>query len=192
MVPRWGVLYATARLLTNRYAGDVFVRIGASGHLFIDHYLDPIFPLPSSSQKEGENTAKQPAPAGGTKGAKANAGNGGDEVNGHRAEEEADDFLGAVVDVDMEVEKKRRSVVGRGESSLVNGNNRSAAAATGANNHHPATVVNGSEFVRGAYGTINGMPNEEERTVFAVPARGKTVRELSRLWRYLGGEVPEQ
>lgn len=144
--------------------------------MFIDHYLDPIFPL----EEQKKNTAKQPA--GGKKGF-TNAVNG-DDANGHRAEEEADNYLGAIVDVDTETEIKRRVMVRR--KSLVS---NEAAAAAGTNDHHQATAMNGSA-IGGTYGTINGMANEE-RMVVAVPARGKTVRELSRLWKYLGGEVPE-
>lgn len=44
MVPRWGVLYSIKHILNNRYAGRVFIHLGASGHLFIQHYLDTLFP----------------------------------------------------------------------------------------------------------------------------------------------------
>ena len=46
MIPRWGVLHSVCDILENRYAGSVFVRIGASGHLFNQHYMDSMFPLP--------------------------------------------------------------------------------------------------------------------------------------------------
>ena len=45
MVPRWGVLHCVQDILDNRYAGSVFVRMGASGHLFNQHYMDAMFPL---------------------------------------------------------------------------------------------------------------------------------------------------
>ena len=39
MVPRWGVLYSVEKILDRRYSGRVFVREGATGHLFNQHYL---------------------------------------------------------------------------------------------------------------------------------------------------------
>ena len=49
MVPRWGVLHCVEDILDNRYAGSVFVRMGASGHLFNQHYMDAMIPLPDKT-----------------------------------------------------------------------------------------------------------------------------------------------
>ncbi|KAL8922147.1 MAG: hypothetical protein Q9208_005342 [Pyrenodesmia sp. 3 TL-2023] len=173
MVPRWGVLYATNNLPTNRYAGEVFVRTGSSGHMFVDHYLDPIFPLAGRQEEEVD----KPKP-GKKKGVERATVNG--DGTCHRIEE-ADSYLGAIVDVDADVEAKRRGIMER--NSLVSGR-----AADQVNGHIPPPV-NGTG-INGVYGTINGMTNEEDMAV-AVPERGKTVKELSRLWKYLGGAAPE-
>lgn len=45
MVTRWGVIYSVEKILDRRYSGKVFVLQGASGHMFNQHYMDPIFPL---------------------------------------------------------------------------------------------------------------------------------------------------
>lgn len=45
MVTRWGVLFNNRDNPARPYAGPVFVRRGASGHLFDEHYLDMMFPL---------------------------------------------------------------------------------------------------------------------------------------------------
>ncbi|KAL8751682.1 MAG: hypothetical protein Q9184_005994 [Pyrenodesmia sp. 2 TL-2023] len=192
MVPRWGVLYATNSLLTNRYAGEVFVRMGASGHMFVDHYLDPIFPLAG----HGKEVDKAKA---GKKGIGRATVNG--DVHGHRVEE-ADSYLGAIVNVDTDVEEKQKGVE---RKSLTNGDSKKAAAeankypgltvngkgkkAAAEVNSHSVSAVNQNEVGR-VYGTINGIPNDEH-VVDVVLGRGKTVKELSRLWKYLGGAAPE-
>ena len=48
MVARWGPLNNIE--LDNRYSGTIFVRLGATGHMFDIHYMAPIFPIPSPSQ----------------------------------------------------------------------------------------------------------------------------------------------
>ncbi|KAL8957343.1 MAG: hypothetical protein Q9193_005357 [Seirophora villosa] len=108
MVPRWGVLYAIRSLLTDRYAGEVFVRKGATGHLFMEHYLDPIFPLPGHQSK-----AKA---TGSAKARRVNA-------DADHGVEEADDYLDTIVDVDTDTENKRagaepKSVVHKHESTV--------------------------------------------------------------------------
>ncbi|KAL8678644.1 MAG: hypothetical protein Q9224_007100, partial [Gallowayella concinna] len=96
MVPRWGVLYAVSNLLNNRYAGNVFIRAGASGHMFVDHYLDPIFPL------SGPNAFKP----------SANVQQRHATENGHAAYgqiEKALPYLDTLVDVDEAIPLKRQS-----------------------------------------------------------------------------------
>ena len=56
LVPRWGVLHCTQDILNNRYAGSVFVREGASGHMFNQHYMDPMFPLLESHSHRLQNS----------------------------------------------------------------------------------------------------------------------------------------
>ncbi|KAL9640120.1 MAG: hypothetical protein Q9204_000837 [Flavoplaca sp. TL-2023a] len=105
MVPRWGVLYAISKLLHNRYAGNVFIRDKATGHLFVDHYLGPIFPV----RKRGNSKVSTKTNQG--------AANGNGYANGHHSEttnenmhlEEALSYLNSTVDVDEAIPLKRRN-----------------------------------------------------------------------------------
>ncbi|KAL8717924.1 MAG: hypothetical protein Q9225_004888 [Loekoesia sp. 1 TL-2023] len=170
MVPRWGVLYAIKNLLTNRYAGKVFVRMGATGHMFVDHYLDPIFPLP-----------KQGSP-------KASTATSNGRVNGHRDVdgeiEEANSYLDVLVDVDVGVEEGRAQKTNKPLVQTKGG--RDAKQAHG----HAAPVVNGNA-VNGNYGSVNGVGAEGDMISLGQD-RGKTAKELSRLWKYLGGASPDE
>lgn len=53
MVPRWGVLYSTKQCPHQRYAGQVFVRRQATGHIFDRHYLAPMFPSSLAVKADG-------------------------------------------------------------------------------------------------------------------------------------------
>lgn len=50
MVPRWGVLNNVRYQPQHRYAGSVFIHRQASGHLFNRHYLDTMFPMDRKAQ----------------------------------------------------------------------------------------------------------------------------------------------
>lgn len=169
MVPRWGVLHCTRDILSNCYAGAVFVRMGASGHMFNQHYLDVMFPAFSGGVQKRKNLltdTEDPLPV-------------------------SDPFFDQRVGVDSTMLLKRRAtermVAGilRSESSglefgdgeLVHGHrDRNGRSNSGASGGGDPTMCFGR--------TDSGKLLGEE-------ARGKTVRELSRLWRYQGGKSPE-
>ena len=148
MVPRWGVLHCVQDILNNRYAGSVFVRMGASGHLFNQHYMDAMFPL------KGPDTVWQ-----------------------------ASSFLDHQVKVDKKLATKRENVaisklgVMRRESGLEFGNGQVI--------HDGAGVINGH-----GGNTVMAFGRTDSGRVLSEEAQGKTVRELSRLWRYEGGQSP--
>ncbi|KAL9041103.1 MAG: hypothetical protein Q9180_001503 [Flavoplaca navasiana] len=50
LVCRWGTLHCTGGDLNNRYAGSVFVRMGATGHMMNQHYLDFMFSIPGEPE----------------------------------------------------------------------------------------------------------------------------------------------
>ncbi|KAI4119253.1 MAG: hypothetical protein LQ338_007304 [Usnochroma carphineum] len=166
MVPRWGVLYAIKHLVTNRYAGNVFIRMGASGHMFVEHYIDPIFSPPEYAKGNKVKPAIKVAYG---------------STNGHAVEEAADSYLDAIVDLDTETQMKRKK--NSGLMSLVRGKNRRISAVL------DARSANGIG-VHAANGTVNSV-EDGQNVIIAAPARGKTVKELSRLWKYLGGASPE-
>ena len=148
MVPRWGVLHCVQDILGNRYAGSVFVRMGASGHLFNQHYMDAMFPL------GGRDTVWQPS-----------------------------NFLDQQVKVDKKLAMKRENLaisnigVIRRENGLEFGNGQVI--------HDGASVIHGhADNIVMAFGRTNSG------RVLSEEAQGKTVRELTRLWKYEGGQSP--
>ncbi|KAI9881295.1 MAG: hypothetical protein M1830_005581 [Pleopsidium flavum] len=150
MITRWGVLYNTREILDNRYCGEIFVRMGASGHMFNQHYLNPMFSLDKTH---------------------------------------ACDFLDQVVDVDEKTASRRESIatqqtgIMRRESSLEN-------FEFGDGSKMPLGVgVSGQRQSNGAVDG-SGIHFVEPTSLGVTQARGKTVRQLSRLWRYTGGGSP--
>ena len=148
MVPRWGVLHCVQNILDNRYAGSVFVRMGASGHLFNQHYMDAMFPL------KGPDTVWQ---------------TGG--------------FLDHHVKVDKKLAMKKENVaiskigVMRRESGLEFGDGQVI--------HDGAGVMNGRPD-----DTVMAFGRTDSGRLLSDEAQGKTVRALSRLWMYEGGQSP--
>lgn len=147
-------------VLDNRYSGKVFVRAGATGHLFNQHYLDVMFPIPGSTPQ-----------------AQAQADGG---------------FLDRVVDVDEKTATKRESAAagklggGRRDSGF---EEVASEEREGVRNGHDRGGL-GEDGENGAgFGGFSGQAN---RVVWAAgkEARGKTTRELSRLWMYLDGGDP--
>ena len=202
MVPRWGVLYATCELLTSRYAGKVFVRMGATGHLFGSHYLDPIFGnRPGFRVRErgdggagerervdevamGRQRIKVSRVRDGRNGYAPGTTNGyiddGITANGHtlpnpindQNEAGEDGFLNAFANVDEETWHRRKRARLRPLKPLK------------ANTQARMALPYGD-----GDGEVDGDGDEEEQREI-IEYRGKKVRGLSRLWLYLGGESP--
>ena len=151
MVPRWGVLHCVQDILNNRYAGSVFVRMGASGHMFNQHYMDAMFPLP--------------------------------EKDAHWM---SGSFHDNRVKVDEKLAMKRENMamsnigIMRRESGLEFGDGQVIQDDMGMMNGSSQTNAN----------TIMTFARTNTGHLLAEEAQGKTVRELSRLWRYLGGRSP--
>lgn len=155
MVPRWGVLHCVQDVLNNRYAGSVFVRMSASGHLFNQHYMEPMFPLPAKE---------------------THCATGG--------------FLDTIVKVDAKLAIRREStaVASMGylkkQSSLEFGSGQSIP-------DDPDLAI--GDGVNGIYGSGDAFmtfARTNSGRLMAEEAQGKSVRELSRLWRYQGGRSP--
>ncbi|PGG96703.1 hypothetical protein GX51_07702 [Blastomyces parvus] len=162
IVPRWGVMY-NVRLAKTRYSGRVFIRNGATGHMFNQHYLDNIFPLDAGLLPPGHN--RPGAPTG---------------------------FLDQVVSVDECTCRDREAyyataaalaaeqVGGFGASAVVRGSGGGSQISGGI-----MSVSTGSGFCA-------EDPNDgDDEDGGKHDAAGMTVRELSRLWRYLGGADPD-
>ncbi|KAF2139314.1 uncharacterized protein K452DRAFT_75157 [Aplosporella prunicola CBS 121167] len=161
LVPRWGVVNSARHCTATRYAGRVFIAKGASGHLFNEHYLEPMFPLltvsnkPDTSSpsdrgdykknKAGNNTPSAPEPDASISSAEDQVGADaeGSPVlqpllpHSDAGQPKLSPFLDRMVDVDHETALRRAE-----------------------------SVETQSALGEGA---------------------GKTVRQLSRLWMYVGG-----
>lgn len=139
MIARWGVLYSTMSTPDNRYSGSVFVRMGATGHLFNQHYLDAMFPLFTQT----------------------------------------DDFLGKIVDVDMVTAIGREKAATRKLGLLRRESGFGSMASSLLGQESSESKV-----------TINFIPQNMKAVNLDVER--KTVRELSRLWRYRDGASPHE
>lgn len=172
MVPRWGVLHNITEVLNNRYSGTVFVRMDATGHMFNQHYMDVMFPL-----------AKAPIPN------RAGLDTAEDSVRVL-----LDNFLDKVVDVDEKTARKRENIaiqnmgIMRRESGIEFGDGQTLPVGQIVNDDNDERARSDGDRV--AIGVINAG----DRAVLSRcrEARGKTVRELSHLWKYLGGQSPRE
>lgn len=170
MVGQWGVLHNTRMVLDNRYSGNVFVRAGATGHMLIQHYLDVMFPIPSSAPQVQYEHGAEEAAAG-------------------RVDES---FLDKVVDVDETTANRRESTAARKLGIMRRDSGFEEFV------HEEEEVVNNADDGRGLrvndesrvrFGGLSGQAGSVGWTV-GKEARGKTTRQLSRLWMYLDGGDP--
>ena len=215
LVPRWGVLHSVQDVLDARYAGSIFVRLGASGlwshsihvlsleilavsragvvlghvqrvnavlcrnfanpevflgHMFNQHYLDPIFSLSNRQKNAMTGTSNVE-----WKSWKEVASDDEDSIEENLGET----FLDRIVTTDENLAMRRDSTVVaemgvmRRESGLEFGNGQ---------------VLKNCEDANGD-GCLTFLRTASDRVV-AEEARDKSVRDLSRLWKYLGGKSP--
>jgi hypothetical protein len=186
MVTRWGALYSAKSILQNRFCGHIFINEGASGHMLNQHYLSDMFPLHHQSAGAGH--------APGTS----------SESKHHGVP-----FLDRMVHIDTATVTQRNSravhqlAIMRHESDETDPNDDSHQAHESEVHqlHSAANMKEREEFLKlgegieltskdlsGAEGSrisVVKLPTPGDRT------RGKTVRQLSRLWRYLGGRDPD-
>lgn len=168
MVTRWGVLYSIKNLLDNRFCGQVFVHQGASGHMLNQHYLGTMFPLRGEEPTPGEGVDKVP-------------------------------FLDQKVAVDKDIERRRCA-----EADKQRGIMRHESLPIGADVDKsirvasPVRTGSGSLLteIDGRVNIVGGPGMEPEHSDSDSDSghedNGKTVKELSRLWKYLKGGDPDQ
>ena len=154
LVPRWGVLHCTQDILNNRYAGSVFIREGASGHMFNQHYMEPMFPLPESSPHWLQNN-----------------------------------FLDRVVKVEKKLVMKRESTA----ISNVSDMRSRSVLEFGDGEAMPEVQMLPDGNTEGPVGngdSVLTFARTDSGQLLAEKAQGRSVRELSRLWQYMGGKSP--
>ena len=172
MVTRWGVLYSVQNVLGNRFCGHVFIHEGASGHMLNQHYLARMFPI---------------------------------DPPAHREWDAEDSFLDSVVEVDSATVSRRD---GDAEAQLKVSRQNSlpldASYSQTSISDNKDRISSRSEFEGLTLGVGESLREtdlagaEGSRITVArarsaedvEQSRGKSVRDLSRLWRYMGGEIP--
>ncbi|KAE9362540.1 hypothetical protein N431DRAFT_490468 [Stipitochalara longipes BDJ] len=185
MVTRWGALFSAKSILQNRFCGHIFINEGVTGHMLNQHYLSDMFPI---HHKKGG--------AGHVEGTSSEAKNYGVP------------FLDRVVKLDTATVTHRDSnaahqlAVMRDESAPDRGDHSHIAHTT------PVTEIHNSqsqaehhdvflELGEGSKLTSKDLSGAEGSRISVVIVqdpnnnRGKTVRQLSRLWRYMDGADPD-
>jgi len=151
MVPRWGVLYNVMQILDNRFSGRIFVRMGASGHMFNQHYLDAMFPLDHAL---------------------------------------AGVFLDQVVNVDEKLALRRESKAVQQISAMRRESMKQLPTGEvldwGDKDRIPVDIIVNGEAPSGGDNVLINFVDSQ----IGSDARGKTVRQLSRLWKYVDGGNP--
>jgi hypothetical protein len=190
MVTRWGALYSAKSILQNRFCGHIFINEGASGHMLNQHYLSDMFPI--HHKKAGAGHAPHTS---------------------SDSQHQGRPFLDRIVNLDTATVTQRnvnavhQLAVMRHESAPQDPDDHSHAAHTShvhdvheiqSKKEHEEFVLKLGEGTRlltkdlsGAEGSrISVVKIHEERERDLV--KGKTVRQLSRLWRYLDGADPDE
>ena len=168
MVTRWGVLYSVQNLVDNRFCGQVFVHQGASGHMLNQHYLSVIFPLPGQEPTKQEGVDTVP-------------------------------FLEQSVSVDEDVVQRRwdaaekQKGIMRTESMSIFTVLKEGVDGMTSRGTSPVRTGTGHllKEIEGKVNIVQSPPEMEEDEDENHVASGKTVRELSRLWRYMDGGDPD-
>lgn len=186
MVTRWGALYSAKEILSNRFCGHIFINEGASGHMLNQHYLSEMFPT---------TTPKQHPQA-------------GTYFGRRHLDYTKVPFLDRIVHLDTATVTQRdktnvhQLAVMRHESSEQPQDNHEHTALL-APIHSLLSHKSKGEFDdlklgEGSKLSEQDLSGAEGSRISVVKVhdpleqyRGKTVRQLSRLWRYLDGGDPD-
>jgi hypothetical protein len=185
MVTRWGALFSAKSILQNRFCGHIFINEGASGHMLNQHYLSDMFPIHHKKAGAGH--------AFGTSSESKHAGL---------------PFLDRIVKLDTATVTQRDSTavhqlaVMRHDSANVDEDDHTHAAHTAEVHGVLNSEEQQQEFLlklgEGSKLTSKDLSGAEGSRISVVTVhdpydeyKGKTVRQLSRLWRYLDGTDPD-
>ena len=186
MVTRWGALFSAKSILQNRFCGHIFINEGVTGHMLNQHYLSDMFPIHHKK-----------------------AGAGHTEGTSSEAKHHGVPFLDRVVKLDTATVTQRGSkavhqlAVMRQESAP--GHDHIAHAAPVSEVHQTQSKAEhgdiylklgeGTELtskdLSGAEGSRMSVVKTHDPKDEYKKYQGKTVRQLSRLWRYVEGADPD-
>ena len=170
MVSRWGALYNVASVLDNRYSGTVFVRMGATGHMFNQHYLTAMFPQPIqavlSTVANGHGMA----------------------ANGE--EQRVNVFLDKPVAASERLALAKEDIAMQ-KMGLMRRESTSPFFEFGNGEVVPVGAVLDGDLSKGSKGDTNIKFLKDDVALGGQGVNGRTVRQLSRLWKYEGGRSPE-
>ena len=97
--------------------------------------------------------------------------------------EEADGYLDALVDMEDDIEGVRGKKTKKSPVQVKN---------AGQTNGHAAPMVNGNG-INGVHSRIADIHGDGDHIItLEQGSHGKTVKDLSRLWKYLGGGSPTE
>lgn len=157
------------------YTGEADFEI-SSGHMLNQHYLDPMFPL-AKGQQQATGEKKGIKWKSGAKAVDHNKSNVGDKFD--------ERFLDRIVTPD-ELLAMRRDFTAIAELGIVR---RESGLEFGSGQvFKDAYVLANDKDATGDECLIFRRTASDR--VMAEEARGKTVKQLSRLWKYLGGKSP--
>ena len=185
MVTRWGALFSAKQILQNRFCGHIFINEGVTGHMLNQHYLSDMFP-----------THHKKAGAGHAQGTSS-------EAKHHGVP-----FLDRVVRLDTatvtqrDAKAKHQLAVMRQESASLDDHSHVAHATPVSEVHHTQSKAQHADIFlklgEGTELTSKDLSGAEGSRISVVKShdpkeeyKGKTVRQLSRLWRYLDGADPD-
>jgi hypothetical protein len=187
MVTRWGALFSAKSILQNRFCGHIFINEGASGHMLNQHYLSDMFPI--HHRKAGDGHA---------------------DGTSSEAQHDGVPFLERVVKLDTATVTQRDSMavhqlaVMRHDRAEVDHADHShvASSAPVHDVREGRSKSEQQEFLlklgEGSKLTSKDLSGAEGSRISVVSVhdpydeyKGRTVRQLSRLWRYLDGADPD-
>jgi hypothetical protein len=217
MVTRWGALFSAKQILQSRFCGHIFINNGQSGHMLNQHYLSKMFPLPKKTVGTNGNTDH----SNGTSDTTLDGGGAYVEDYPDEKQSQVPFLDRVVkLDTATVTQRKQQSrhqlAIMRHESAPIDHTDQSHAAHTSdvssvrqtKSTLKPAKGIVAEveatddeldlKFGEGKRLTSKDLSGAEGSRISVVHRhgwedypRGRTVRQLSRLWRYMDGADPD-
>ena len=205
MVTRWGALFSAKQILQSRFCGHIFINNECSGHMLNQHYLTNMFPLPKKVRSGVESP----------EGTLVNGGSG-DEDQAHVPFLDRVVKLDTATVTQRKQQARHQLAIMRHESAPLNQNSSHLASDSHIGDLHqtprgsqprsgkPKQNIEESDdeldlkLGEGKMLSAKDLSGAEGSRISVVHMhgwddypQGRTVRQLSRLWRYMGGKDPD-